>query len=473
MTTEDVADKPSPRARFSRAIGEALRGSQQDFTEGHLGRAIAILAIPMVLEMAGESLFAICDAFFVARLGPSALATVALTEGLLALIYALAVGLSMATTAMVARRFGEKDYAGAGQVAVQAIILGAAIALIVGLVGVVTVPSLLRVMGATPDILEVGAQYSQVMFGGVITILLLFLNNAAFRGAGDAAVSMRSLWLANLINLVLDPCLIFGLGPFPELGLLGAAVATNIGRGTGVLYQLAVLSTQGGRLKVQRAQIKVDPGVMVRLLRVASGGVAQMLIGTASWVGLVRILAAFGSNALAGYLLAVRVVIFALLPAFGFSNAAATLVGQNLGAKRPERAERAVWMTGFYNMLFLGGVTVVFLVLARPIVSIFTHDPEVLATGVACLRTVSYGYIFYAWGMVTVQAFNGAGDTLTPTIVNFFCFWLFQIPMAFVLARPLGFGPAGVFWAIALSYSLAAVVGLLLFRRGRWKRQEV
>jgi putative MATE family efflux protein len=317
-----------------------------------------------------------------------------------------------------------------------------------------------------------GAGYTRVMYAGMATILLLFLNNGIYRGAGDAATAMRALWIANAINLVLDPCLIFGLGPFPEMGLEGAAVATTIGRGTGVLYQLWGLG-RGRRIRVTREDVSVDLGVVTNLLRLSAGGVGQMLIATASYVALIRILASFGSVVLAGYVVAIRVVLFIIMPAWGVSNAAATLVGQNLGAGKPERAERAVWITGLWNMAFMVLVTVGFLLFAGPIVSVFTSDPGVSAVGIEALTIMSYGYVFYAWGMVMTQAFNGAGDTATPTKINFFCFWLFQIPLAYGISNCFDVGPEGVFWAITLAYSLSAVVGIVVFRRGRWKLKKV
>ena len=465
--------QPATEPGFLGSIREALRGSQQDFTKIPLRRAITLLAIPMVLEMAGESLFAICDAFFVARLGSVPLATVGLTESLLFLVYVVAIGLSLATTAMVARRIGEKDGRGAADAAVQAIALGILIALILGSVSAFAAPHLLRLMGATEEVISVGLGYTRWMFGGMLTILLFFLINAAFRGAGDASSAMRALWFANVINLILDPCLIFGLGPFPELGLTGAAVATNIGRGCGVLYQVSILRSKRGRLIVRRSDLRIRAGVALNLLRVALGGMSQALVPNISWIGLIRMLAVYGSDALAGYVIAMRIVVFALLPAFGLSTAAATLVGQNLGAGEPERAERSVWMTGLCNMVFLGSVTILFLFLPESLVAIFTNDPKVVPTAVNCLRIVSYGYVFYAWEMVVIQAFNGAGDTFTPTMINIFCFWLFQLPLAFILGQTLEIGPSGVFWAIAVSYSLSAVVGMVLFRRGHWKTRQI
>jgi putative MATE family efflux protein len=457
---------------FWASAGEALRGTEQDFTEGSLNRAVALLAVPMVLETVGESIFAVADAFFVARLGADALAAVGLTESMLELIYAVAIGLSLATTATVARRFGEKNKRGAARAGVQAVVIGMGTAGVFGSAGAVFAPELLGLMGASESTLVMGGGYTRVMYGGMVTILLLFLVNAIFRGAGDAATAMRALWLANAVNLVLDPCLIFGLGPFPEMGLIGAAVATNIGRGTGVLYQFWKLS-HGRRLRVTREDIHLDFDVIVRLLRLSVGGVGQMLIATASYIGLIRILATFGSVVLAGYVVSIRVVIFVILPAWGLSNAASTLVGQNLGADKPDRAVRAVWLTGTWNTVFMTVVTIVFVWLAPEIVRLFTRDPAISSYGIQSLRIISYGYVLYAWGMVMAQAFNGAGDTATPTWINLFCFWLFQIPLAWVLAMVVGIGPQGVFWAITLSYSLSAVVGLVLFRRGRWKEKQV
>jgi putative MATE family efflux protein len=422
--------------------------------------------------MIGESLFAVTDAFFVARLGSDALAAVGLTESMLEIIYAVAIGLSMATTAMVARRIGEKNEEGAARAAVQAIVIGVVMAAILGLAGAVYAPELLGLMGASPETVAAGSSYTRILYGGMATVLLLFLNNGIYRGAGDATTAMRALWIANAINLLLDPCLIFGLGPFPEMGLAGAAVATNIGRGAGVLYQFWGFR-RGARIRIRRNDLAVDPSVIVSLFRLSVGGVSQLLVTTASYVVLIRILAGYGSAVLAGYVVAIRTVIFIILPAWGLSNAAATLVGQNLGAEKPERAERAVWLTGFWNMAFMALVTALFVGFARPIVEVFTTDSEASPIGVEALTIISYGYIFYAWGMVMMQAFNGAGDTVTPTKINIGCFWFFEIPLAYALAGPLGMGPTGVFWAISLSYSLSAVIGVLLFRRGKWKLKKV
>ena len=463
----------APSAGIWRSVVDALRGVQQDYTQGSIGRAIALLSIPMVLEMSMESLFAVVDIFFVSRLGADAAAAVGLTESLLTMLYALAIGLSMATTAMVARRVGEGDLAGARIAAVQAIALSLAITVPISLAGAFGAPHLLRLMGASESVLAAGSGYTAVMFGGSATIFLLFLINAVFRGAGDPAVAMRSLWLANLLNIVLDPCFIFGWGPFPEMGVTGAAVATTIGRGIGVLYQIWALRQGDSRIVLGWGDLRVDREIIGRLVRVAWPAMFQFLIATASWMGLVRIVALFGSAALAGYTIAIRVIIFAILPSWGMSNAAATLVGQNLGAGRPDRAERSVWQTGVYNMLFLGLVGGVFLLFAEPILRLFTSDPEVLRYGVSCLRICSYGYPAYAWGMVMVQAFNGAGDTWTPTWINLLCYWVFQIPFAWTLALPLHLGATGVFVAIAVAESMLAVAGMLAFRRGRWKARRI
>lgn len=461
------------RNRFWSSLREAVAGTQQDFTEGNLSRGVALLAVPMVLEMVMESIFAVVDVFFVARLGEDAISSVGLTEAMLTLIYAVAIGLAMGTTAMVARRVGEKDRAAASTVAVQAILIAVFLSVLIGLAAAPVAPTLLRLMGATAGIVDTGSGYAAILLATNAVIVLLFINNAVFRGAGDASLAMRSLWLANGINIVLDPCLIFGWGPFPELGLSGAAVATSIGRGTAVLYQLSALSRGSARIRLPAAGWRIDPRVMLRLMRVSVGGVLQFLVETASFIGLVRIVAIFGSTALAGYTIGIRIIVFTLLPSWGLSNAAATLVGQNLGAGKPERAERSVWLTGVYNMIFLGAISFVFIVFARPMVGIFHDDPAVIAIGEECLRTISYGYVFFAWGMVTVQCFNGAGDTMTPTWVNLFCFWVCQIPLAYFLARTMQMGPGGVFWAIAVSYSINALVGLVLFRYGRWKRRAV
>jgi putative MATE family efflux protein len=469
-----VATVPeSQTPSFWSDVREAIAGSARDYTDGSIGRAITMLAIPMVLEMCMESLFGLVDVFFVASLGKYAAATVGITESMLTILFAIAMGLSMAATATIARRIGEKQPEAAAVAAVQIIGAGVVIAACFGVFGGFAAPLLLRLMGADAEMIEKGTAYTAIIFGGSVTVFLLFLINAVFRGAGDAAIAMRTLWLANIINIVLDPCLIFGWGPFPEMGLTGAAVATTIGRATGVVYQFAMLIRGRGRLTIGREHIRFEWPVLRTMLRVSLNGMFQYLIATASWVALVRMVALFGSAAVAGYTIAIRLLIFAILPSWGMSNAAATLVGQNLGAGKPDRAERSVYRAGFYNMIFLGLVAIVFISFAEMIVRQFTDQPEVLRIAVQCLRLVSYGYVFYAWGMVMEQAFNGAGDTATPTIINLFCYWLFQIPLAYSLAIWGGFGERGVFLAITIAESLLAVVALLAFRRGKWKRQKI
>lgn len=466
-------EQGSPAQGWWATVRQAVRGSRHDYTAGPLGQAILLLAIPMVMEMIMESVFAVADVFWVAHLGADAVATVGLTESLLTLIYTAAMGLSIGVTAMVARRIGERNPAGAAEAAVQGMALGLVAAAVIGGVGVWLAPRLLATMGAAPAVLALGSSYARVMLGGCATIMLLFLVNAIFRGAGDAAIAMRVLWLANGINIVLGPCLIFGVGPFPRLGVTGAAIATNIGRGTGVAYQLYRLWRGDGRVVIRRPQLTLKPAVMRTLLRLSGTGTLQVLIGTASWIGLVRIISSFGSEAVAGYTIAIRIILFALLPSWGLANAAATLVGQGLGAGKPDRAERAVWVAGFYNMLFLGAVGAVFVVWAGPIVRLFTHDPLVAPVAVLCLRVISYGFLFYAYGMVITQSFNGAGDTLTPTLINLVCFWLWELPLAYWLARPAGLGPRGVALAVTIAFSTVAVVSGLIFRRGRWKERRV
>jgi putative MATE family efflux protein len=427
----------------------------------------------MVLEMLMESVFAVTDVFFVARLGATAVATVGLTESLLTLIYTVAIGLSIGATAMVARRTGEQDREGAARAAAQVIALGVIVSILLGIAGVVLAPRLLRLMGAPPEVIAQGSNFTRVMLGGNMSVMLLFLINATFRGTGDAAIAMRVLWLANIINILLGPCLIFGLGPFPKLGVTGAAIATTIGRGTGALFAFSRLLRGGGRIHLTRRHLRPEPAIMLRLLRLSASGAFQVFIGMASWIGLTRIISGFGSNVLAGYTIGMRVVIFALLPSWGMSNAAATMVGQSLGAGKPERAERAVWRAGFYNMCFLGIVGLLFVTFAGTIIRFFTSDPAVLPYGIDCLRFVACGFLFYAYGMVLTQSFNGAGDTFTPTIINLFVFWLWEIPLAYVLAIVFGFGPRGVFLAMTIAFSTLAVASALVFRRGRWKAQKV
>jgi len=454
-------------------LKESVRGSQQDFTTVPIGRAVVLLAVPMVLEMLMESVFAVADIFFVGRLGASAIATVGLTESLMVTVYALAIGMSIGAAATVARRIGERDAERASLSAVQAIIIGVVMAVLIGAVGVLFGPDLLRLMGADEDVLRVGSTFSRVMVGGSGTVLLLFLINAVFRGAGDAAIAMRVLWFANIINMTLGPCLIFGIGPFPQLGVTGAAIGTTIGRGCGVLYQLYHLTRPGSRLRVQRRHMRLDAGTMRTILRISGTATFQNFIGTASWMGIVRIISSFGSAAVAGNTIGIRIILFALLPSLGVSNAAATLVGQNLGAGKPDRAEAAAWRAGLYNTVCLGVMSLIFLIFAPWLIAIFTSDPEVVPFGVRCLRIIAVGFAFSGYGMVLTQAFNGAGDTRTPTLVNLLCLWLFEIPLAWVLAHPAGFGPTGAFIAVSLAFAALAFVSAWLFSKGLWKTKRV
>ncbi|HLZ12753.1 MAG TPA: MATE family efflux transporter [Candidatus Acidoferrum sp.] len=462
-----------PTPSFWKSIGEALRGSHQDYTAGNLNRAIILLAIPMVLEMVLESLFAVVDVFWVGRLGANAVATVGLTESLLSLVFAIGLGLSLSTTAMVARRIGEKDPKAAAVAGVQAIALGLAVSLLVGIPSFIFAPNLLHLMGASPEIVQVGSGYARIALGGCGAIVMLFLNNAIFRGAGDAAIAMRLLWVSNILNLILDPCLIFGIGPFHKFGVTGAALATFAGRSIGVLYQFYRLLRGSERIRILREQIRLDFSVLFRLLRVSLTGILQFAIAHTSWIGLVRIVSVFGSAALAGYTIAIRIVIFVILPSWGLSNAAATLVGQNLGAKQPERAEKSVWRTGLYNMIFLGVVGLFFILFAEPVIRLFTQDPAVVPLAVAALRIFSYGNIGYAYAMVMLQAFNGAGDTITPTIVNFFAFWTLEIPLAYYLALHTRMQAHGVYWSVVVAEAAMAAVSIVLFKRGYWKRQKI
>jgi putative MATE family efflux protein len=464
------ADVPSGLWATIRA---GLRGTHIDYTTAPIGTAVIMLAVPMVMEMAMESIFAVADVFWVAHLGADAVATVGLTESMMTIIYTVAMGLSIGATAMVARRTGEHDPEGAARAAAQTILLGVCVAAAIGVAAAPFSSSLLRLMGATEDVVRTGSGFTRLMLAGNVTVLLLFLQNAVFRGSGDAATAMRVLVFGNVLNIVLGPCFIFGLGPFPELGVTGAAVATNIGRGTAVLYQFWQLTRGRGRVRIERRHMHLDFPIMRTVLRLSGSGTFQILIGTASYVGLVRILSMFGSHAIAGYTIGIRVILFALLPAFGISNAAATMVGQNLGAGRPDRAERAVWTAARYNMVFLGLVGLVFVIAAPLIAGLFTSDPDVRPYAVGCLRIVSLGFVFYACGMVLTQAFNGAGDTWTPTIINLFIFWFWEIPLAWWLSTGTDLGARGVFFALTIAYSSLAIVSAVLFKRGAWKRSRV
>jgi putative MATE family efflux protein len=458
---------------FFRNLKEAVAGTEQDFTTGKLSRAIFLLSVPMVLEMLLESLFAIADIFFVSRLGPEAVATVGLTESVVTIVYAIAVGLSMATTSLVARRIGEKDPEGAAVVAGQAILTGIFISLLIALPGALFAGDILEMMGASPAIVRDMKGYTAWMLGGNMVIMLLFIINAVFRSAGDAAVSMRVLWIANLLNIILDPLLIFGFGPVPGLGVTGAAVATNMGRGAAVVYQVYLLFYGHKRVSLAWRHFRIDFSVMLKLIRISLGGIGQNIIATSSWIGLVRIISEFGSIAVAGYTIAIRIIIFALLPSWGLANAASTLVGQNLGAKKPERAEKSVRAAAWVNMTLMAVLGIILVAFSGFFIRLFTDDPAIVATGVNGLRIVSAGFIAYGVGMVIVNAFNGAGDTLTPMWINVFCFWLFEIPLAFFLAFPGHLNESGVFLAIVIAESSMTLVAWLLFRRGKWKLKEV
>jgi putative MATE family efflux protein len=465
--------KQSSWRRATAFVREALGDNEVDFTRGPVGRALGLLAIPMMLEMAMESVFALVDIAFVSVLGTDAVAAVGITEALVTVLYALSIGFGMSVTAMVSRRIGAKDPDGAARTTGQAIWLGAAVSLLVGALGVSYGEEMLHLMGASAAVVETGHGYTAVMLGGSFSIVYLVVLNAAFRGAGDAAVALRSLWLANAVNIVLDPCLIFGLGPFPEMGVTGAAVATTIGRGTGVVYQLYYLAGGRGRLAFRLRHLKPEPALIQRLLIISVGGVGQFLIATASWIGLMRIVSLYGSGAVAAYTITLRMMEFALLPAWGLGNAAATMVGQSLGAGRPERAAESAWRAARYNAIFMFGVGTLMVVFAPHVAGWFTEDPDVLRYATTCLRILGLGYPVYAIGMIMVQALNGAGDTTTPSALNFLCFWLLQIPLAYWLATQSGFGPNGVFVAIVVSESLLSLLSVLVFRRGRWQQRRV
>ncbi len=451
----------------------ALRGTSADYTRIPLKRAVFLLAVPMMLELVLESTFAVVDIFFVAKLGASAVATVGITETYLLLLYSLAIGLAMAVTAIVARRIGERRGDEAALSAVQAIIVAVLVSLPVAVVGIVWAQDVLRLMGADAWVVEHGYRYTQWMLGGNVVILLLFVINAIFRGAGDAAAAMRVLWVANALNIVLDPILIFGLGPIPALGIEGAAIATNLGRGAGVLMQLWILVRGSEHLRLRLASLRWDGATMRQIVRTSLGGIGQMMVAMTAWLFLMRILAGVSTEAVAGATIAMRIMMFTLMPAWGMSNAAATLVGQNLGAGEPARAEAAVWRIGWMNMAFTLAVSVAFFIWHDALIALFTADAEVIAIGGEWLSILSYSYFVYGWWMVSVQAFNGAGDTMTPTWINLVFFWLIQIPLAWALALPLGWAHSGVFWGVFVSETAVGVFTLWLFSRGRWKTVKV
>jgi putative MATE family efflux protein len=454
-------------------VKEAIAGTERDFTTTSLGKAIFILSVPMVLEMVMESVFAVVDIFYVSKLGANAVATVGITESAMTIVYAIGAGLSMATTALVARRIGEKNPQKAGLVAFQAILLAIMVSSLFSVAGIIWAKPFLKIMGASQEMIEEGFMYPAIMFGSNGIVMLLFIINAIFRSSGDAAISMRVLYLANIINLILDPILIFGLGPIPALGIKGAAIATATGRGIAVVYQFYLLFRSHHRIHLSRKSMGFRPEIILSLLKVSIGGILQNLIATSSWILLVRIIAVSGAAALAGYTIAIRIIIFLLLPAWGLSNAAATLVGQNLGAGFPQRAERSVWITSYINMAYMGLMCISMIVWPESFIRIFIQDADVVEQGIIVLQIVSFGFIFYGLGMVMVQGFNGSGDTMTPTVINFVCFWLIEIPLAWLLAISLKMGLHGASISIVVAESLLAVIALIMFKRGKWKLRKV
>jgi len=474
MNSEYISDQKKSRLKtFFNNVAEAVSGTEQDFTEGKLSRAILLLSIPAVLEMLMESVFVIVDIYFVSKLGANAVATVGITESMVTIIYAIAIGLGTATTSMVSRRIGEKNPDAASIAAFQAILTGVIISLLIGLPGAMLSGRLLGMMGASKTILESMSGYTSIMLGGNIVIMMLFIINAIFRSAGDAAVAMKVLWIGNIINIMLDPCLIFGLGPFPHLGVTGAAVATTIGRGCAVLVQFYLLFFGRKRIRLSKKHLIINFKIMIKLLKLSFGSIGQNLISTSSWIALVRIISIFGSEVVAGYTIAIRIIGFTLMPSWGISNAASTLVGQNLGAKKPERAERAVWVTGVANMILLGAIGLILVVYPEPFIRIFIDNENVVKSGVLGLRIISFGFIAYGLGMVLVNSFNGAGDTSTPLKINIFAFWFVEIPLAWLLAIKSGLMEEGVFIAIVIAESLMTLIAWIVFRRGKWKLKEV
>ncbi len=459
--------------KIFRLIALALSNEEIDYTKGSVNRALVLLAIPMILEMLMESLFAVVDIFFVAQVGVDAVSTIGLTESVITLIYSVGIGMSMAATAMVARRIGEKKPEDAAKAAGQAILMAVTIAVALGVPGFIYADDILRLMGGSEKLIAEGVGYTRIMLGTNIVIILLFLLNGVFRGAGDASLAMVSLWIANGINIVLDPLLILGIGPFPELGVEGAAVATLIGRSIGVSFQLFILFGGSGVIKLRFSHFKIDWGIISRLAKVSATGAGQFLIASASWIFLMRIIALFGSQAIAGYTIGIRLIIFTILPAMGISNAAATLVGQNLGAKQPERAVMSVNRAAIFNMAFLFSVSLIYVIFSYPIVHLFSTEPNVVEASVLTLRILCAGYVIFAYAMVAGSAFNGAGDTFTPTVVNFICFWCIEIPLGYLLAVYFDWQLPGVCWAIVISESLMALILFFLYRQGNWKTVEI
>lgn len=457
-------------------LKEAIAGTERDFTNINLGKAIVLLSIPMVLEMIMESVFALVDIYFVSKIGPEQVAVVGITESLMTIVYALGVGLSVGTTALVSRRIGEKKPEEASIAAVQAILAGTVVSVVISILGVNHAKDLLLLMGASPDTVEMGYMYPTIMMGGNVVIMLLFIINAVFRSSGDAAISMRVMWVANIINIILDPMLILGIGPFPELGVKGAAIATNIGRGTAVIYQLYLLGRGRFRIKIRLKDLVIRLHVILKLIKLSLGAIGQYIIGTSSWIFMFWVITGLGEDVVAGYTIAIRVVMFMLLPSWGMANAAATLVGQNLGAGKPERAERSSWVVGIANMIFLGLVSIIFIVSPDPFIGFFINNsevPVVLQTGITVLRIVSFGFLIYALGMVMIQSINGAGDTATPIWINFIAFWLIEIPLAYLLTNVADLQIRGVCYAILIAETVLAITAMVIFKIGKWKLKQV
>jgi len=460
-------------SKIVKIVRSALKGEETEFTSGSINRAIILLSIPMIAEMIGEALFAVVDMIYVSRISVNAIATVALTETPLMIIYSMAVGLSMAATAIVARRVGEKEYVRASNASVQAILIAIVVGLMLGIPGFIYAEDILGLMGGESDMIKEGVGYTKIMYAGNLSIILIFLINGIYRGAGNASIAMKSLLLANGLNIILDPLFIFGLGPIPGFGIDGAAIATTTGRVIGVLYQIFFLINGKSLIKIGWENLVIRWKTVKEMIAVASGGIGQFIVESLSWLFLVRVIAEFGTEAIAGYQMSFRVIVFTILPSWGMANAAATLVGQNLGAKKPERAATSVWKTAKWNTIFLVCVAVIFSLFANPILSIFNQSGVVQETAINALRIICFGYIFFAYGMVIGQAFNGAGNTRTPLLINLVVFWLIQIPMAYLLAVEYEYGPNGVFFCIAFCHSLFAVVAIVLFRQGKWKSVEV
>lgn len=474
-TEQPITPPPAapPPNSIWQALKDAIRGTEANYTKIGMRKAIFLLAVPMILELVMESTFAVVDIYFVGKLGASAVATVGLTETFLFLLYSLAMGLATAVTAIVARRIGEQNKEDGGVAAIQSILLAVLSSIPFVIAGIFFSKELLGLMGADSWSIEYGYRYTQWMLGGNFVIILIFVINAIFRGAGDAAIAMRVLWISNIINILLDPILIFGWGPVPAMGITGAAIATNIGRGVGVAVQLWILFKGGKHIQVKIAQLYLDTKIIINIIRTSLGGVGQMIVAMTSWIFLMRILASVSNEAVAGATIAIRIMLFTLMPAWGLSNAAATLVGQNLGAGNPDRAESSVWQIGFYNMLFLIVVSIIYFFFNESLMKIFTNDENVIAIGAEWLQILSYSYIVYGWWMVSTQAFNGAGDTKTPTKINLVFFWLIQIPLSYFLAIQLGWQQSGVFWGVFISETSVGLFTLWLFSRGKWKMTKV